>query len=161
MPFPPPTTFLNNVCSNYKLSVPIARPCRPHTSYLMISPESVITRSPLVELSMYGKVLIATRGFISSLSMIRPLRRFVLGGARLYRVYLRTPVGLVVVFQRGRHLEKAKTSEHRPFHRRYNKPFASCLGVDAEWNSDGIHREKSGHGSNQSGEPFPVIMLDR
>ena len=93
--------------------------------------------------------------------MIRALKKFVFGLARLYRVYSRIPVSIAVVFQRGRHLEKVKASEHRPFHRRYNKPFASCLGVDAEWNSDGIHREKSGHGSNQSGEPFPVIMLDR
>ena len=93
--------------------------------------------------------------------MIRALRKFVFGLARLYRVYSRTPVGLAVVFQGGRHLEKVKASEHRPFHRRYNKPFASCLGVDAEWNSDGVHRDKSWHGSNQPGEPFHIITLDR
>jgi hypothetical protein len=40
-------------------------------------------------------------------------------------------------------------------------PFANRLGVDAERDSDGVHREKSGRESNQPGEPFPVIVLDR
>jgi len=56
--YPPMTTFLENVCTNYKPSVPTARHYHPHTSYPMISPESVIIQSPLVELPTYGKVLI-------------------------------------------------------------------------------------------------------
>ena len=93
--------------------------------------------------------------------MIRALKKFVFGLARLYRVYSRIPVSIAVVFQRGRHLEKVKASEHRPFHRRYNKPFASCLGVDAEWKSDRICREKSRCQADQLGESFPAIALDR
>jgi len=60
--------------------------------------------------------------------------------ARLYRVYS-TPVGPAVILQRGCFMEKFKTSEHLPFHRRYDKPFANCPGVDAERNSDRVRRE--------------------
>jgi len=41
-----------------------------------------------------------------------------------------------VVLQRGRHLEKIKTPEHRPFHLCYDRSFANHLGVDAKWNSE-------------------------
>ena len=59
--------------------------------------------------------------------MIEPFRRFVVGTARLHRVYSRIPVGLVVIFQRGRRLEKVKPSERRPFHRHHTKFMANCL----------------------------------
>ena len=72
--------------------------------------------------------------------MIRPLRRFVLGGARLYRVYLRTPVDRVVIFRRGRGLEKAEAPEYRPLRRRHNKPFANRLGMGVERNSGRVRR---------------------
>ena len=45
-------------------------------------------------------------------------------------------MGLAVILQRGYHVEKVKTSEHRPFRWHHNESFASCLGVDAERNSD-------------------------
>ena len=57
-------------------------------------------------------------------------------------------------------MEKIKAPEHRPFHRRHNEPFANCLGVDAERNSGGIHREKPGCEADQPGEPPPEIALD-
>jgi len=91
--------------------------------------------------------------------MIRP--RFVFGTARLYRVYSRTLVGTTVILQRGRYVEKVKAPKHRPFHRCYNRSFKNRLGVDAKRNSDGVHWEKSGHESDQPGEPFPTIVLDR
>ena len=68
-------------------------------------------------------------------------------------------MGTIVILQRGRYVEKVKAPEHRPFHRRYNGSFTNCLGVDAERNPDGVHREKSGHESNQPGEPLPAIVL--
>ena len=70
--------------------------------------------------------------------MIRPLRRFVFGAARPYRVYLKTPLGLAVVLQRSRDMEKIRAPEHRPFHRGYNKSSANRFGVDAERNSGGV-----------------------
>ena len=71
--------------------------------------------------------------------MIKLLRRFVAGTARLYHVHLRIPAGLVVILQRSRYVEKAKASEHRPFHRHYDQLFANRFGVDAERNPDGVH----------------------
>ena len=66
--FPPTTTFLDSVCTNYKPSVPAARPYHPHaSSYPMKSPESAVTQSPSVELPTYGKGYIAARGSLSSL----------------------------------------------------------------------------------------------
>jgi len=48
-------------------------------------------------------------------------------------------MGLVVILQRGRHVEKVKAPEHRPFHWRYNESSANHLRVDAERNSGEIH----------------------
>jgi len=70
-------------------------------------------------------------------------------------------VGLVVIFQGGRHLEKVKASKHRPFHRRYDRSFGSRFGVDVERNSGGVRREKSRCEADQPGEPFPVIAPGR
>ena len=57
----------------------------------------------------------------------------------LHRVHSRTPADLAVILQRGCRVEKVKAPEHRPFHRRCNKPFANRFGVDAERNSDRVH----------------------
>ena len=78
--------------------------------------------------------------------MTRLLRRFVFETARLYHVYSRIAVCLVVILRRGRYVEAAKTSEHRPFCWSHNESFANSLRVDVEWNSDRVHREKSGGG---------------
>ena len=83
--------------------------------------------------------------------MTRPLR-LVFGAARLYRVYSRITVSLVVILQRGRYTEKAEAPEHRPFHRRYNKSFANHLGVDAQRNFGGVRQEKSRCEMDQPGE---------
>ena len=64
----------------------------------------------------------------------------------------RTPVGLAVILQRGRHVQKVKPPEHRPFHRRHNRSFTNRLGVDAERNPDGVYREKSNRESDWPGE---------
>jgi len=93
--------------------------------------------------------------------MINPSRRFVVGTACLDRVHSRTPAGVTVIFQTGRHLEKVKTPEHRPLHRCYDRSFANHLGVDAEQNPDGVYSEKSGSEPNQPGESSPVIAFDR
>jgi len=50
-------------------------------------------------------------------------------------------------------MEKVKTSECRPFHRRYKKPSAICFGVHAERNSDEVRQEQAERGSDWSGEP--------
>jgi hypothetical protein len=42
---------------------------------------------------------------------------------------------LVVIFQRGHHLEKVKAPEHHPFHRCYDGFFTNRFGVDATRNS--------------------------
>ena len=55
---------------------------------------------------------------------------------------LRTHMGPVVILRRRNHVETINAPEHCPFHRRYNKPFANPLRVDAKWNSDRVHREK-------------------
>lgn len=65
-------------------------------------------------------------------------------------------MGAAVILQRGRYVETVKAPERRPFHRRYNKSFTNYLGVDAEWNSDGVYRETSGCKSDRSGKTFPV-----
>jgi hypothetical protein len=70
-------------------------------------------------------------------------------------------VGPAVILQRGRHVETAKAPEHRPFHRRHNRSFTNCLGVDAERNSDRVRREKSRRESDRPGESFPTTALDR
>ena len=41
-------------------------------------------------------------------------------------------MGVAVILQRGGHLEKVKTPEHRSFHRCYDRSFANHLGVDVE-----------------------------
>ena len=93
--------------------------------------------------------------------MIEPSRRFVVETAPLYRTHSGKPVGAAVIFKRGRHLEKVKTPEHSPVHRRYDRSFANNLRVDAEQNSDGVRSDKPGHESGRPSEPFPVIVLDR
>ena len=45
------------------------------------------------------------------------------------------------ILQGGNHLETAETSEHRRFHWRYTKSFAICLGVDAEWDINGVRQQ--------------------
>ena len=80
--------------------------------------------------------------------------------ADLYHVYSRTLVGSVVILRSRHRMEKIKAPEHRPFHRRHNGPFANRLGVDAERNSGGVHREKPGCQEDRPGETFPTIALD-
>ena len=58
-------------------------------------------------------------------------------------------------------MEKVNTPEHCSFYRCYNKSFTNRLGVDAERNSDGVHREKSKREPDRPGESFPVIAPDR
>jgi len=70
-------------------------------------------------------------------------------------------VDLVVILQRGRYLEEIEPPEHRPFHRRHNKPFTNHLRMDAERNSGGIRREKPRCQADQPGQSFCVIVLDR
>ena len=70
-------------------------------------------------------------------------------------------MGAAVILRRGRHLEKVKTPEHRPFHRCYDGSFTNRLGVDAERNSDGVRQGKSKRQSDRPGESFPVVAIDR
>ena len=70
-------------------------------------------------------------------------------------------MGVAVILQRGGHLEKVKTPEHRSFHWCYDRSFANHLGVDVEQDPDGVHSNKSGRESDWPGEPLPVIALDR
>ena len=70
------------------------------------------------------------------------------------------PTSPAVILQRSGCVEKAKSSEPDPFHRRYYKPFANHLGLGTECNSDRVHRGNSGCGSHQLGELFPVILPD-
>ena len=81
--------------------------------------------------------------------------------ACLDRVHPKILVDPIVILRRGRYVEKIKTPEHRPIHRRHDKPFANCLGVDAERNSGGVRREKPGREPDKPGESFPMIALDR
>ena len=85
----------------------------------------------------------------------------IFGVARLYHVYSRKPAGLLVIFQRDCHLEKAKAPEHRPFHWCCDRSSANHLGMDAERNSGGVHREKLRCEADQPGEFLPVILPDR
>ena len=59
---------------------------------------------------------------------------------------------LVVIYQNDRHMEKVKTPERRPFHRRYIKSFANRFGVDAQRNSCGVCQEKPGCEADQPRE---------
>ena len=93
--------------------------------------------------------------------MIRSLRRFVFDAACLYRVHSGTHVWLVVILRGGHHVEEVEAPKHRSFHRRHNGPFANCLGADVKWNSDGVHRGKSGRESDRPGKSFLVFVLDR
>jgi len=70
-------------------------------------------------------------------------------------------VGPVVILRSRHYVEKIETPEHRTFRRRHDKPFANCLGVDAERNSGGVRREKPRCKPDQPGESFPMIALDR
>jgi len=70
-------------------------------------------------------------------------------------------VGRAVILQRGYHVEKAKTPKYRPFRWRHNESFASCFGVDAERNFDGVRREISSRKSDQPGKSLLVITLNR
>ena len=42
-------------------------------------------------------------------------------------------------------MEKIETPEHRCFHWCHAKSFAICLGMDAEWNLNGLHQGEPGH----------------
>ena len=113
-----------------------------------------------------GKILIAARQPLSSAprnarKINRPSKRFVFGSARLILYTQEYIVGAAVILRRGRDMEEAKAPEHRSFHWRHNGPLANRLGVDAEWNSSGVPREKSGRKSDPPGESFPVTALDR
>ena len=70
-------------------------------------------------------------------------------------------MGVTVILQTGRDLEKVKTPEYRPFHRRYDRSVANRLRVDVEQNPDGVYSEKSGSEPDQLGESPPIIALDR
>ena len=93
--------------------------------------------------------------------MIEPLGRFVVRTTRPRRFYSSIPVCPVVILRRSHYVEKTKAPEHRPFHRRHNKLFAYCLGVDAKQNFAGVHQEKPRCKAGQPGESPPVIALDR
>jgi len=60
-----------------------------------------------------------------------------------------------VVLQRGRYMEKVETPKCRSFHRRYKRTFTNFVGVDAEWNSDELRREKSRRESDRPGGSSP------
>ena len=70
-------------------------------------------------------------------------------------------MGLIVIFQGSRHLEKVEASQHRPFYRRCDRPFGSRFGVDVERNSGGVRQENPRCEADQSGESSSVIALDR
>lgn len=65
------------------------------------------------------------------------------------------PTIAAVILQRSGCVEKVKSSELSPFHRRYNKPFANRLGLGFECDSGRVRRGNSRCGSNQLSEPFP------
>jgi len=62
-----------------------------------------------------------------------------------------TPVVTAVILQERHHVEKVKAPKHCPLRRHYDKSPASCVGVDAEWDSDGVRREKSRNESDWPG----------
>ena len=114
---------------------------------------------------MYGQVLITTRKSLSSIrgftrKITIPLRP-VFRSVPLYRVRSTTLVGAAVILRGGRHVGKAKPAEHRSFHRRRTRPFANRLRMGAERNCNGVRQDKSGRKSDQPGESFLVIALDR
>ena len=49
-------------------------------------------------------------------------------------------------------MEKIKAPKHCSFHWRHKIPVAIRVGVDAEWNSEGVYREESRGRSDRSGE---------
>jgi len=51
-------------------------------------------------------------------------------------------------------MEKVKTPKCRSFHRRHKRPFAICVGVCTERNSDEVRPEESERGPDCPGEPF-------
>ena len=70
-------------------------------------------------------------------------------------------MGLAVILQRGRCAEEVNTPGDCPFYRCYNEPSTNRLGVDAERNYAGVHREKSKRKSDRPGESFSAIAPDR
>jgi len=62
----------------------------------------------------------------------------------------------IVIPQRGRHMEKVKAPKDRSFHRRYKDPFAICVGVLAERDSDEVRREESEREPDYPGESSPA-----
>ena len=73
-------------------------------------------------------------------------------GTPFFRVHSRAPT--VVILQRGRYVEEAKTPKRRLLHRCYNEVFANRIRVDAEWNPDQVRREQSGREPDWTGECF-------
>ena len=65
--FPPTAISLDDVYTSYKKFAVIARPYRPHTSYLVELPEWVVVQPPLVLSPMYGTALISPRKSPSSI----------------------------------------------------------------------------------------------
>ena len=59
VPFPPTTTFLENVYTNYRPSAVTTRSYRPHTSHLVKSLGWVMAQLPVAPSPMYGKEPIA------------------------------------------------------------------------------------------------------
>jgi len=59
---------------------------------------------------------------------------------------------ITVIPQRGRHMEKVKTFKYRSFHRCYKGPFAICIRVLAEWDSDKVRQEESERRPDYPGE---------
>lgn len=64
-------------------------------------------------------------------------------------------MGAIVILQRGRRVEAAEAPKHRSFPRCYEQAFATCVRVDAKWDSNSLRQEQSGRGSDRSGE-LPV-----
>ena len=52
-------------------------------------------------------------------------------------------------------MEKIKTSKYRSLHRRYKGPFAICVGVLAERDSDEVRQGESERGPDYPGESSP------
>ena len=150
-----PTMLYENVYTSCKQSAVTTRPYHPRTSCLVKSPEWVMAQSLLVAPPIYGKAFMMVRESPSSvgesLQTATRLPRSVCGPACLYQVHSMTPVVTAVILQERHHVEKVKAPKHCPFRWRYAKLPASCLGVDAERKSDGVHRKKSKHESDQPG----------
>jgi len=56
-------------------------------------------------------------------------------------------------------MEKIETPKYCSFYWCHKRPFAICVGVRAEWNSDKVRCEESERGSGCPGEPF--LCCDR